>query len=238
MVLAFIFLSFSGKLGRLLPPLIGALIVGAVAIVLTGSFDSKNQEMLTIAPPTLYLPAFSWQAMVELVVPLAITVLVVQNGQGFAVLSAAGHKPPINAIAAACGAGSMLTAFVGSVSTCLTGPVNAILSSAGEKHRHYTGGVVVGILALGFGLMSPFFTRLLLATPPAFIAALGGLAMLRVLQTAFSVSFGGGKFTLGALVTFLVTVADVPIFNVGAAFWGLVFGFGISWLLERGDFRR
>ncbi len=238
MVLAFIFLSFSGKLGRLLPPLIGALIVGAVAIFLTGSFDSKSQEMLALKLPSLYLPAFSWQAMVELVVPLAITVLVVQNGQGFAVLSAAGHKPPINAIAAACGAGSMLTAFVGSVSTCLTGPVNAILSSAGEKHRHYTGGIVVGILALGFGLMSPFFTRLLLATPPAFIAALGGLAMLRVLQTAFSVSFGGGKFTLGALVTFLVTVADVPIFNVGAAFWGLVFGFGISWLLERRDFRR
>ena len=38
-------------------------------------------------------------AMVELVVPLAITVLVVQNGQGIAVLQAAGHKPPVNAIA-------------------------------------------------------------------------------------------------------------------------------------------
>jgi benzoate membrane transport protein len=49
------------------------------------------------------------------------------------------------------------------------------------------------------------------------------------------VSFGG-KFTLGALVTFLVTVADVAIFNIGAAFWGLVLGFGISWLLERKDF--
>ena len=59
--------------------------------------------------------------------------------------------------------------------------------------------------------------------------------MLRVLQTAFSVSFRG-KFTLGALVTFLVTVADVPIFNIGAAFWGLVFGVAVSWLLERPDF--
>jgi len=238
MVLAFIALSALPRLGRRLPPLIGALIVGGIAILVSGSFDSKSQELLALRLPTLYLPAFSWRAMVELVVPLAITVLVVQNGQGFAVLSAAGHKPPINAIATACGAGSMLTAFVGSVSTCLTGPVNAILSSAGDRHRHYTGGVVVGILALGFGLMSPFFTRLLLATPPAFIAALGGLAMLRVLQTAFGVSFGSGKFTLGALVTFLVTVADVPIFNVGAAFWGLVLGFGISWLLERGDFGR
>jgi benzoate membrane transport protein len=77
----------------------------------------------------------------------------------------------------------------------------------------------------------------MLATPPAFIAALGGLAMLRVLQTAFTTAFGGGRFALGALVTFLVTVADVPIFNIGAAFWGLVLGFGVSWLLERGDFK-
>ena len=238
MVLAFIALSAWRKLGQRMPPLIGALVVGFFSIFILNKFNTGGTELFNIAPPNLYLPVFSWQAMVELVVPLAITVLVVQNGQGFAVLTAAGHKPPINAIAAAGGAGSMVTAFVGSVSTCLTGPVNAILSSSGEKPRHYTGGIGVGILALGFGLMSPFFTRLLLATPPAFIAELGGLAMLRVLQTAFSVSFGGGKFTLGALVTFLVTVADVTIFNIGAAFWGLVFGFGISWLLERGDFRR
>src|SRR6185503_9957634 len=236
MVLAFIVLSFSKKLGSLLPPLIGSLVVGVIAILLLGQFHSEGTTPILVLP-NLYMPAFSWQAMVELVVPLAITVLVVQNGQGFAVLSAAGHKPPIDAIAVACGAGSMLTAFVGSVSTCLTGPVNAIISSSGERQRHYTAGILVGLLALGFGLLSPLFVRLLLSTPPAFIAALGGLAMLRVLQTAFGVSFSG-KFTLGALVTFLVTVADVSIFNVGAAFWGLVLGFGISWLLERKDFRR
>ena len=50
-------------------------------------------------------------------------------------------------------------------------------------------------------------------------------------MTAFS-----SRFTLGALVTFVVTVADVKILNIGAAFWGLVVGFVISWLLERSDF--
>jgi benzoate membrane transport protein len=59
--------------------------------------------------------------------------------------------------------------------------------------------------------------------------------MLRVLQTAFSISFRG-RFTLGALVTFLVTVADVAILSVGAPFWGLVLGVAVSWLLERKDF--
>ena len=238
MVLAFIVLSASPALGKRMPPLIGALIVGAFCVLLLGKFNSGGVTLFHFASPNLYAPAFSWRAIVELVVPLAITVLVVQNGQGFAVLGAAGHKPPINVITVACGAGSLLSACVGSVSTCLTGPVNAILVGTGEKAGHYTAGVVVGVLALGFGLMSPFFTRLLLGTPVAFIAALGGLAMLRVLQTAFSAAFGVGRFTLGALVTFLVTVADVTIFNIGAAFWGLVIGFAISWLIERRDFAR
>jgi benzoate membrane transport protein len=174
--------------------------------------------------------------MIELVVPLAITVLVVQNGQGIAVLGAAGHQPPVNAITLACGAGSMITGLVGSVSTCLTGPVNAIISASGARERQYTAGMFVALLALGFGLLSPVFTRLLLSTPKAFIATVAGLAMLRVLQTAFTVSFRD-RFVLGALVTFLVTVADVTIFSIGAPFWGLVFGFAVSWLLERDDFR-
>ncbi|MCX7961450.1 MAG: benzoate/H(+) symporter BenE family transporter [Burkholderiales bacterium] len=236
MVAAFVALGLSARASRSVPPLIGALAAGAIALALAGRF-APPEALFAFAAPNLYAPAFSWQAMVELVVPLAITVLVVQNGQGIAVLSAAGHKPPVNAIAAACGLWSLATALVGCVSTCLTGPVNAILSSSGERERQYTAGIAVGVLALAFGAMSPFFTRLLLATPPAFIAALAGLAMLRVLQTAFGVAFGG-RFALGALVTFLVTVADVPILNIGAAFWGLVFGAVASLLLERGDFRR
>jgi benzoate membrane transport protein len=235
MVTAFVLLSASTRLSRLVPPLIGALALGAVLVAVLGKFHAAPQ-VVVLAHPNLYAPVFSWRAMVELVVPLAITVLVVQNGQGVTVLRAAGHAPPVNAIAAVCGAGSIVTAFVGTVSTCLTGPVNAIISSSGEKHRHYTAGIFVGLLALGFGLFSPFFTNLMLATPKAFIAALAGLAMLRVLQTAFTVSFRD-RFALGALVTFLVTVADVPIFNIGAPFWGLVFGYGASRLLERGDFR-
>jgi benzoate membrane transport protein len=235
MAAAFVALAAWQRLGRLVPPLIGALAVGAIMIAVLGRFDAGGQ-VFAFARPNLYAPEFSWRAMVELVVPLAITVLVVQNGQGITVLRSVGHSPPVNAVAAACGAGAIVTAFVGAVPTCLTGPVNAIISSSGEKHRHYTAGIFVGILALGFGIAAPVFTRLLLATPKAFIAALAGLAMLRVLQTAFTVSFKE-RFALGALVTFLVTVADVPLLNIGAPFWGLVFGYAASRLLERGDFR-
>lgn len=236
MTAAFLALSAWARLGKLMPPLIGALIVGAVAIAVLGTFNPAGGSAFAMARPNLYTPAWSWQAMVELVVPLAITVLVVQNGQGFAVLKAVGHQPPINAITVACGAGAMVAGMVGTVSTCLTGPVNAIISGSGQKERHYTAGLIVGMLALAFGLAAPLFTHLMLATPPAFIATLAGLAMLRVLQTAFSIAFKD-RFTFGALLTFIVTVANVAIFNIGAPFWGLVFGFALSWLLERKDFQ-
>ena len=231
MTAAFIALTLLPRLSRVIPPLIGALAVGAGMIGILGAFHPRG-ELFAFAAPNLYTPAFSLPAIIELVVPLAITVLAAQNAQGIAILTSSGHRPPINAITAACGAGSMLTGLFGSVSTCLTGPVNAVLAGSGDKERQYTSALLFCVLALCFGLLAPFFTRLLLATPGPFIATLAGLAMLRVLQTAFTISFAG-RFSFGALVCFLVTVADVPIWRIGAPFWGLMFGLAVSWLLER-----
>lgn len=235
MTMAFFALSAVPRISRLVPPLIGALAAGAASIWLWGMFDPPPRALFAITAPNVYMPRFSWQAMVELVVPLAITVLVVHNGQGIAVLRSAGHAAPINAITAASGLGSMVTALFGSASTALAGPVNAILSSSGDKHRQYTAALFMVIFLLAFGLLAPYFTRLLLAAPPAFIAALAGLAMLRVLQTAFVASFRE-RFSFGALICLLVTMADVPILGIGAPFWGLILGIGASWLVEGKDF--
>src|SRR6476646_1893259 len=100
----------------------------------------------------------------------------------------------------ACGVWSILTATVGAVSTCLTGPTNALLAASGERSRHYAAGMVCGLLAILFGLFAPLFTQLMLATPGAFIATLAGLAMLRVLQSPFVAAFSA-RLTLGALAT-------------------------------------
>ncbi len=236
MVIVFFLCSAIPALGRRLPPVIAALLVGAVVIAMLGRLDLGDLGALGAARPILQTPSWSWTAMLELVIPLTITVLVVQNGQGVAVLKAAGHEPPITMIAVACGIGSALSAAFGAVSSCLTGPTNALISSSGDKTRHYTGGLAFGCLALVFGILAPTFTNLTLATPKAFIMVLAGLAMLRALQSAFVTSFGSGKFTLGAMVSLLVTVADISLFNIGSAFWGLIAGFAVSWLMERGDF--
>jgi benzoate membrane transport protein len=236
MVATWVVLTVVPGLGRRLPPLIGALLIGALMMLALGRFDTASVGAVELVRPVIQQPVWSWRAMIELVVPLAITVLAVQNGQGTAVLRSAGHQPPVNSISVACGIGSLANAVLGGVSTCLTGPTNAILTSSGERARHYTAGIFTGMLALIFGLLSPAFTRFMLHAPKAFIMTLAGLAMLRVLQAAFATSFKD-RFTFGALIAFLVTVADRSLLNIGAAFWGLVAGLLVSALLERRDFQ-
>ena len=103
MAVTWIILGLWPVIGRRLPPLIGALLVGGVCSVLFGGFDWAVVGTVEVITPVIHVPEWSLSAMFELVIPLAITVLMVQNGQGIAVLRDVGHAPPVNAIAAACG---------------------------------------------------------------------------------------------------------------------------------------
>jgi benzoate membrane transport protein len=231
MVLAFVAASAWPALGRALPPVLAALVVGVVTVLAAGLLEPGAGSGRWLAQPVLQSPDFTLAAAAQLVVPLVITVLVVQNGQGMAVLTAAGHRPPMNLVTLACGLVSLPAAAVGAISTCLTGPTNALLTASGAPRRHYAAAIWCGLLAVVFGAFAPGMVRLMLAMPAAFVATLGGLAMLRALQGAFVTAFSG-RYVTGALVCFLVVVADVTVLNIGSAFWGLLAGVVVSWLMD------
>lgn len=237
MTIAFFALSIFPAVQKRFPPMIGVLIVGLCVLVASGRTPDMGSMTLTtaLAKPQFYAPVFSWPAAFELVIPLTITVAAVYTPQGVALLRNAGHQPPVNAITNACGIFSALVAFFGCVSTCLAGPSSAILASSEAKSRHWIAGVSLGILAILFGIFSPLVTQALLATPPAFMATLAGLALLRILQGSFQTAFHQ-SFSLGALVAFLVTLGGLPLLGIGAPFWGLIFGVAASLILERSDF--
>ena len=221
---------------QFMPPMIGVLVIGILVLFLQDSaVTTQPYDGPVLAAPRLFLPEFSLAATLELVLPLTITVIATQNAQGIIILRSAGHSPPVNSLTAMCGAGSLVAALFGCVSTCLTGPSNALLVSSGAKERQWIGGVILGVIAILFGTFAPAVTNLLIATPAAFLSTLAGLALLRTLQSAFQVSFGQ-DFTSGALVAFLVTFAGLPILNIGSPFWGLVFGVITSLLIERQSF--
>ena len=188
----------------------------------------------------LTAPQFGWGASAQLVIPLAITVIAVQNGQGAAVLSAAGHRPPITAVTVLCGVWSVLAAPFGALSTCLAGPTNALITAVGERQRQYISGMTCGFLAVVVGIGAPLLVRGLESVPSAFISALAGLAMLEALRNAFVAAFGQSaresppcRSPLGPLVTLLVTISGVHAAGLGAPFWGLVAGVAITWLMDR-----
>ena len=223
------------RLGASIPPVVLSLIAGCMVVVLTGGLTVNDNETIHwLVLPVLHWPQFTQQAIFELVIPLAVTVLVAQNGQGFAVLLNGGHKPPFNLMTIACGLGSGINAVFGSVSMCVTGPANAVLVSSGNVVRQYTAGVIFGLLNIVFGVLAFAATWLILKLPAAFIAVLSGLALLPVLQRAFVTAFSG-KFAMSALITLLVTVSDITIWNIGAPFWGLVSGLISAFLIERRD---
>lgn len=239
----FVLFSLVRALGRFVPPVVAALAAGAVAIGVLGGFAPREGAAGVLADPVFFVPVFSEAALLDLVLPLAISVVVLQNAQGIGILRLARHDPPANMITAVCGGGTIVFGLFGAVCTCLTGPVNAILSSGGEVRNHYIGAFLWAAMAFVFGLFAPGIIGLALAVPDAFIYVIGGLAMLRVLQQSLAAAFGG-TFTAGAVVCMVVTVTELipearfTLLGVGAPFWGLVFGILASLLLEPGDFRR
>lgn len=235
MVAGYLAVSATPTLQRRFPPVLAALVAGSVAIIATGSFGPTGDMALRIAEPIVFRPVFNLTAIIELVIPLTVTVVGIHNTQGFAIARNAGYQPPENMATLLCGSGTIVYGALGCVPTVVTAPANAILNVSGDPDWRYVGGIWFGVFILVFGIFAPTAVQVGLALPAAFIATLAGLAMIPVLQSAFVSGFGG-KFSLGALVTFLITVAGVSIFGIGAAFWGLVFGYAVSRIAERRDF--
>ncbi len=239
----FVLFSLIGPLGRFVPPVVAALAAGGVAIGFLGGFAPREGAGGLLADPVFFVPKFTEAALLDLVLPLAISVVVLQNAQGIGILRMNRHDPPPNTITAVCGAGTVVFGLFGAVCTCLTGPANAILCTSGPPKTHYLGALIWGVFAVLFGLFAPGITSVALAVPDAFIYVIGGLAMLRVLQQSLAAAFGG-RFTAGAVVCMVVTVTELipearfELLGIGAPFWGLVFGIVTSLLLEPGDFRK
>lgn len=231
MIVVFVGLSIAPKVAAVAPPVAIAAVAGTLVAILAGQVNSGILDDGVIATPILTAPEFSMGAMLELVIPLTITVVIVQNGQGIAVLQAVGHRPGVNLAAAASGLVSIPMALIGNITTCLTGPTNALIVASGKSQRHYAAAMVTALGAITVGLFSPAFVGFMLAMPVSFVSALAGIAMLTPLKNAFLAGFKG-PFSTGALVCFLVTVSELTLLGITAPFWGIVFGCLIAWLMD------
>lgn len=217
------------------PPVLAALAAGLAVLPWTGFTMPTLGSARLLAEAHLNRPVWNTACLLELVLPLVITVVFVQNAQGIAALRSAGHRSSLRLATLVSGLLSIVCGLFGACPSTLAGPSNAILVSAGTTRGHYLGGIFLGGLCVAIGIFAPVFTTLMTALPTAFIAALAGLAMLGVLERALGSAFGGSHMA-GATVAFLIAASQVEIASVGAPFWGLVAGTGLS--LALGEHRQ
>jgi benzoate membrane transport protein len=237
-LIAFLAVSLVKPLARRFPPVLGAIIAGFAATAVFGTADWHRISFETVEFTT-FAPVFTWAAAIELVVPLALTVVAIQNAQGITILRNMGYQAPFNAITILSGVGSIIVAPFGSQSVCLAGPMTGIVTnpSVGAMDRRYAAAIVTGMLWMIFGLLSPMATAMSRILPGSLVDLLAGLALLEVLANCFAAAFGS-SFRFGAIFTFLITISGVRLLNIGAPFWGLVAGTLFSLVLDREDFSR
>ena len=109
------------------------------------NFINKEIELISIY---LTMPEFNFKPIVELTIPLVITVIFIQNGQGIALLENKKYNPPLNQITYYCGLGSFFNAYLGAVSTCLTGPVTGILISNPNTRNKYISAILFSVFCM------------------------------------------------------------------------------------------
>src|SRR5690625_450783 len=235
---AFAMLTFYKPLGRIIPPIIGAIIVACVMLMATNSLQ-LNDLSYTMSLPTFYVPTFHLGTISELVIPLLITVIAIQNAQGIAILENIGYQPPVESLTTWSGIASIINSFFGGHPASVAGPMTGIVAdeSSGQVGYRYKSAIVMGALFIIFGLFANAVIQVVHEIPISLIQLLAGLALLNVLKSSLVGTFSS-HFQMGALFSFMITLSDFTLLNIGSPFWGLVFGLLFAYIFEREDFRK
>lgn len=223
---------------KAIPGVVGALVFGVVAVIVTQSWDSAPEGIGWTAPE-LTAPEFNWLVILGVGIPLAL-VIQAENTQSMGVLIAEGYRAPVNAITAVSGLFSVFVAPFGGHNASIAGPMTAICGSpeAGPvPQSRYPAVIVNGTIFVLFGVFASVAVGLVTVLPSELVTALAGLAMLGVLLIAFKGAFGASRFRMGALVAMLIGLSGVTLWGISTPFWALLGGLLVSLVLEAGDFR-
>ncbi|WP_225782299.1 benzoate/H(+) symporter BenE family transporter [Xenophilus sp. Marseille-Q4582] len=181
----------------------------------------------SLAMPVFTMPAFSWQAVVSLALPLFVVTMASQNLPGVAAIRAAGYDMPISKLITMTGVATLLLAPFGGYALNLSA-ITAAICMGREAHedpaRRYTAAVSCGAIYVLIGLFGAAVTGLLTAFPKELVAAIAGLALLGTIGGGLAAAVREESHREAALITFLVTLSGVTIAGIGSAFWGVVAG--------------
>lgn len=205
---------------------VGILILGLTFLLIQDRVDLSGLE-LRFAAPVLTKPAFSLNALLSVALPLFLITLTGQYMPGMLVLRNDGFKTSANPIVTVTGLGSLLMAPFGSHAFNIAA-ITAAICTGRQAHenpsKRWIAGVAAGIFYILVGVFGVTLAAVFMAFPATFITTLAGLALLGAIGGSLASAMADAKSREASLITFLAAAANITLFGIGGAFWGLLIG--------------
>jgi benzoate membrane transport protein len=215
-------------LKRLLPryAIVGVLVAGLALLSFTGRIDVSKLS-LEVAMPVLTWPHFTVNGTLSLALPLFVITLTGQYMPGMLVLRNDGFRVSANPIVAVTGLGSLMMAPFGAHAFNIAA-ITAAIATGRDAHedprKRWIAGIAAGSLYVMVGIFGVTLAGLFMALPSTFITLLAGLALLGAIATSLAGAMADAATREAALITFLACAANITLWGIGGAFWGLVIG--------------
>lgn len=219
--------------------IVSVLSFGFILLLLQSQINFSGFE-LKLASPIFTEPTFSLNATLSLALPLFLITLTGQYMPGLLILKNDGFKTSAKPILAITGLGSFIMAPFGSHAFNLAAITAAICTgkeSCEDPSKRWIAGIAAGIFYILVGIFGVTLAALFAAFPATFINTLAGLALLSTIAGSLSNAISDIDTREAAIITFLATAANINLFGIGGAFWGLILGL-ISYFILNGKFKK
>lgn len=205
---------------------VGILALGLAFLMAQGRVDLSGLE-LQLAAPIFTRPEFSLNALLSVALPLFLITLTGQYMPGMLVLRNDGFNTSANPIVTITGLGSLLMAPFGSHAFNIAAITAAICTGKQaheEPSKRWIAGIAAGVFYILVGVFGVTLAALFMAFPATFITTLAGLALLGTIGGSLAGAMVDASSREASLITFLAAAANITLFGIGGAFWGLLIG--------------
>ncbi|KAI2693008.1 benzoate/H(+) symporter BenE family transporter [Pseudomonas sp. TNT3] len=205
---------------------VGILALGLAFLLIQGRVDLSGLG-LQLAAPVFTVPEFSLNALLSVALPLFLITLTGQYMPGMLVLRNDGFSTSANPIVTLTGLGSLLMAPFGSHAFNIAA-ITAAICTGKEAHeepsKRWIAGIAAGVFYILVGVFGVTLAAVFMAFPASFITTLAGLALLGTIGGSLASAMVDAKSREASLITFLAAAANITLFGIGGAFWGLLIG--------------
>lgn len=211
-----------------------ASLVAALVVVVIDA-GSQVQTADLVPAVTWTTPHWTWQALVSIAVPMYVVTMASQNVPGVAVMKSFGYGVPWRETMTVTGIGTAAGAPFGGHAinlAAITAALAAGPDAGDDPSRRWIASASASGAYLVLAVGSAALAALVAAAPGAVIQAAAGLALLGALAASLAGALEDEAEREPAAITFLVAASGISVLGVGAAFWALVAGLAVRWVLR------